>query len=217
VSWNTTGTSNGPHDLTATATDAAGNTGTSAPVTVNVNNPIVLDISIASSAGDAEERANGSVTVVSTDLDMMNDRGSNQRAVGLRFTNVNLPQGAVITNAYIQFQTNEISTGSSSLTIKAQANNNAPSFKAKPNNLTKRSQTNASQIWTPPDWTTVGAHGTGQQTNNINLVVQRIVRRAGWTPGNAIVFIITGSGKRTAESFDGGTFAPVLHIEYSTP
>jgi hypothetical protein len=28
--------------------------------------------------------------------------------------------------------------------------------------------------------------------------------------------IITGSGMRTAEAFDG-TFAPVLHIEYAMP
>jgi hypothetical protein len=36
--WNTSGTANGSHTLTAIARDAAGNTGTSAGVTVNVNN-----------------------------------------------------------------------------------------------------------------------------------------------------------------------------------
>ena len=36
--WSTTGTSNGPHTLTATARDAAGNKTTSAPVTVTVSN-----------------------------------------------------------------------------------------------------------------------------------------------------------------------------------
>jgi len=218
VQWNTVGTGNGTHNLTATATDAAGNTGDSAPVTVTVNNGTggTLDIPIATSAGDAEQQAGGSVTLTSTDLDMMIDGASTQQAVGLRFTNVQVPQGATITSAYIQFQTNDISTGSSSLTIRAQAVNNAPAFRAKPNNITKRAQTNASQIWTPPDWTTVGAHGTDQQTSNMNLVIQRVVRRGGWAPGNAIVIIITGSGKRTAEAFDGGKFAPVLHIEFST-
>ena len=39
VSWDTTTATNGPHKLTATATDASGNTGTSAPVEVTVQNP----------------------------------------------------------------------------------------------------------------------------------------------------------------------------------
>jgi chitodextrinase len=46
VSWNTTSTTNGPHTLTAVARDAAGNTTTSAPVQVTVNNtaaPITVD------------------------------------------------------------------------------------------------------------------------------------------------------------------------------
>ena len=38
-SWNTGGVTNGPHTLTAIATDAIGITKTSAPVSVNVNNP----------------------------------------------------------------------------------------------------------------------------------------------------------------------------------
>ncbi len=38
--WNSTTTSNGPHTITARATDAVGNTATSAAVTVNVNNAV---------------------------------------------------------------------------------------------------------------------------------------------------------------------------------
>ena len=39
--WNTTSASNGPHTLTAVATDETGNATTSAPVSVTVNNPAV--------------------------------------------------------------------------------------------------------------------------------------------------------------------------------
>src|SRR5206468_2227840 len=38
VSWDTTSTSNSSHTLTAVARDSAGNTATSAPVTVTVSN-----------------------------------------------------------------------------------------------------------------------------------------------------------------------------------
>jgi hypothetical protein len=40
LSWDTTKVANGSHQIGATATDAAGNVGTAAPVTVTVNNPM---------------------------------------------------------------------------------------------------------------------------------------------------------------------------------
>jgi hypothetical protein len=48
-------------------------------------------------------------------------------------------------------------------------------------------------------------------------VVQEIVNRQGWASGNALALILTGSGARVAEAFEGGAArAPVLHIEYET-
>src|SRR2546426_9194324 len=54
LAWNTTGVPNGSHTLTAVARDAAGNTATSAAVSVTVNNdltPPVLSSVTASSIG----------------------------------------------------------------------------------------------------------------------------------------------------------------------
>src|SRR5439155_20404992 len=54
--WNTTGVPNGSHTLSAVARDAAGNTTTSAAVTVTVNNdltPPVLSAVTASAIGPA--------------------------------------------------------------------------------------------------------------------------------------------------------------------
>jgi len=42
------------------------------------------------------------------------------------------------------------------------------------------------------------------------------VGRSGWVSGNSVVLIITGSGKRVAEAYDGApAAAPVLHVEYT--
>ena len=39
-----------------------------------------------------------------------------------------------------------------------------------------------------------------------------------WSTGNALVFVVTGSGRRVAESYDGDAAgAPLLHVEYSMP
>jgi hypothetical protein len=49
------------------------------------------------------------------------------------------------------------------------------------------------------------------------MIIQAIVDRPGWASGNALVILITGSGKRVAESFNGlPAGAPLLHVEYST-
>ena len=71
--------------------------------------------------------------------------------------------------------------------------------------------------WTPPDWTAVGEAGTAQRTPNLASVVQAVVGRAGWAQGNALALQLRGTGRRTAEAFEGGaSFAPLLHVEYTT-
>jgi hypothetical protein len=45
--------------------------------------------------------------------------------------------------------------------------------------------------------------------------MQEIVNRSGWASGNALVVLITGSGRRVAESYNGDRAgAALLHVEY---
>jgi hypothetical protein len=53
-----------------------------------------------------------------------------------------------------------------------------------------------------------------QRTPNLAAVVQEIVNRPGWASGNAMAVVLTGTGRRTAEAWDG-TYAPTLRIEYT--
>ena len=47
-------------------------------------------------------------------------------------------------------------------------------------------------------------------------MLQEIVNRPGWTSGNALVLIVTGSGTRTAVAYDkDSSEAPLLYVEYS--
>ena len=71
--------------------------------------------------------------------------------------------------------------------------------------------------WSPVPWTTVGEAGADQRTPDLSSVIQEIVDRPGWSSGNSLVVIITGTGKRVAESYNGDqNGAPLLHVEYST-
>jgi hypothetical protein len=175
-----------------------------------------VDVRVAAGSDDAEERASGSMYLNSSDLELTYDGGSNQ-TVGIRFNGMSIPQGATITNAYIQFQVDETPSDSTSLTIQGEAIDNAPTFINTSGNILSRERTSASVPWSPPPWPVIGEAGPGQRTPNISLVVQEIVNRAGWSIGNSLVIIITGTGERVAESYNGDqSGAPLLHVEYST-
>ena len=74
-------------------------------------------------------------------------------------------------------------------------------------------------LWQPVAWNTVGEIAAAQQTPNLAAVVQEIVSRPGWVSGNALAFLIDGTGHRTAESFDksGGTRAALTVTFRTTP
>jgi hypothetical protein len=82
--------------------------------------------------------------------------------------------------------------------------------------ITSRLRTGANVAWAPVPWTTIGEAGPDQRTSDLAPVIQEIVNRAGWMSGNALALIISGSGRRVAEPYDGlPAAAPLLHVEYS--
>jgi hypothetical protein len=97
--------------------------------------------------------------------------------------------------------------------VTAEAADNAGPIASTAFGLSSRSRTTASVAWAPPRWLVVGAAGIGERTPDLAPVVQEVVNRPGWAPGNALLVLVTGSGRRTAESFEGGA-PPVLVLEY---
>jgi hypothetical protein len=133
----------------------------------------------------------------------------------MRFTGVTIPKGASIVNAWVQFRVDETGSSATSVSIQGQAVDNAATFTTSASNVTSRPRTVASVNWAPGAWTAVGDAGAAQRTPNLASVIQEIVGRSGWVSGNSLVLIITGTGTRTAESFEGSqTAAPLLHVEY---
>ncbi len=171
---------------------------------------------IAASSDDAEQRVGGATDLTSSDLELTTD-GTTQQVIGLRFTALAIPAGATITNAYVQFQVDEVSTGASALTIRAENTANAPTYTTATGNVTNRATTATSVAWSPPDWPTANVATAAQRTPNLTALVQAVVSQPGWAPGNALALQISGTGRRTAEAFNGvPTAAPLLHVEYTT-
>jgi hypothetical protein len=134
----------------------------------------------------------------------------------MKFNGINIPRGAQIVSAYIQFRTDEVTTDACSLTFAGQAADNAPAFVATTRNVSTRPRTAATIGWTPDPWALAGEIGPAQRTPNLSPIVQEIVNRQGWASGNSLAIIVTGTGRRTARSYDGSIpTAPLLHIEYA--
>jgi len=211
----------GPDSFTYHARDGSldSNVATVAIMVTAVLPPQSLNIRVRTGSDDAEEFASGNMTLTSGDLEFVYDDGTrSDQTVGMRFAGIAIPRGATITNAYIQFKVDEIDSESTFLTIQGENVDQAATFTDLTNGISSRPRTAAAISWSPNPWTIVGAAGIDQQTPNIASVIQEIVNRVGWGSGNSLVIIITGTGRRTAESRDGDyAGAPLLHVEYRLP
>ena len=75
------------------------------PVNSGGGGLITLEVRVAAGSDDAEEKASGSVSLTSTDLELVFDKSD--QTVGMRFNAVTIPPEASIMGAYVQFQVDE--------------------------------------------------------------------------------------------------------------
>jgi beta-glucanase (GH16 family) len=176
----------------------------------------VFDVRVNKGADDVEEYSTGYMSLDSSDLELVYD--VNIQKVGIRFVNVNIPKGALITKAYLQFKVDETSSATTPLTIIGEASPNAAAFTTALGNISSRLKTIKVVGWSPPAWPTLKAAGTDQRTPNVAPIIQEIVNQSGWASGNSLVMIIigNGSGKRVGEAYEvDPAGAPLLHVEYT--
>jgi len=176
---------------------------------------ITLTSSIASSSDDAEESENGTeVDIGSSDLELVYD-GNNQ-TVGIRFVNVTVPTDANIQSAYIQFTADGDYNETTNLLIKGENVDSSVTFEENANNISSRQQTSSQVNWDDiVPWNDLEA-GESQRTPDLTSIVSEIITNNNWQQGNPITFIITGTGKRKAFSYDGNaSFASELVIIYT--
>ena len=183
---------------------------TDSPVTL-----VTTDARVSSSNSDAEETlSSGDVQLGSGDLDMAT--AGTPQVAGMRFA-LDVPQGATVTGAYVQFTAKEASSGGASLSIQAQASNDASAFSSASGDLTARPRTSAAVTWSPGAWA-LNASGQAQRTPDLSGLVQAVVNRSGWQAGNHLALLVDGSGKRSAWSYDGrAPDAPLLVVTYEAP
>ncbi|MEM7371945.1 MAG: DUF6443 domain-containing protein [Bacteroidota bacterium] len=175
-----------------------------------------LEVQINHPDNDAEENLlNGQTDLHSSDLELVYDKVTPQ-IVGMRFEGINIPAGAIIEQAYIQFTAEKGHGTNVSLVFRGEDIDDASGFTDfLPNNISSRTKTTNLVNWNPPVWIEEEA-GPAQQTPDLSQVIQEIIDRPGWTNGNAIAILVEGGTKRReAYAYDGSAVkAPKLIIDY---
>jgi len=165
---------------------------------------------------DAEERiSNNSYQSFSDDLELTNDAG-NHSIVGIMFRGLDIPAGAVITNAQVQFSAKETQTGAVPLLISTEVGATPIDFSgsAKPLSRTRSSDT----AWNPDDWLAADDRLPAQLTSDFSASIQETVDNASYTQNDPIVVFISTTAfetnKRNAWSFNGSGTAPEITVTY---
>ncbi|MDH3475616.1 MAG: M12 family metallo-peptidase [Rhodospirillales bacterium] len=191
-----------------------------APIVALFRDPVASNrtsVTIAIGPDDAEERASdGSVSLGDADLDLAYDAGEGgDQLVGLRFAGVSIPQGAQIVGAFLDLQADAIGSAITGVDIEAEASADAPAFAGAVFDLSGRPTTLGAVSWSIPAWTVVGER---HESPDLAAVVQELVDDPGWRSGNAMVFLLSGTGRRVAASYDGDAAgAATLRIEWTAP
>lgn len=182
---------------------------------------IDITASLLTDNDDAEEyKSDGSVDLTSSDLELSVEEwpwplSNENQWIGLRFAGLEIPQGASILSAYVQFTSDEDQSGNTGLVIHGEASDNAAAFGSGDYNLSNRSRTSNTVSWTVPSWS-ADANGTNERTPDIKNIVNEITSRSGWAMGNALVILIEGSGTKSAYSRDTDVNKSAkLHITYT--
>ncbi len=167
--------------------------------------------------GGGTEFPAGTMFLDSGDLELNYDssNGGFHQLVGVRFVPI-LPTGVTaedVTSAVIQFTADAGSRAPLTVQIAAQDAPNPGTFTTTANDISSRPLT-SSVSWTVEGW----GSDFDPTVQGATPDLSGLLTEAGWTSGNAVVFVIEGDdsdNQRSAASFDGDEAeAPVLVITY---
>ncbi len=186
--------------------------GESNGILFNVSISYTLIVQISAEEDDVEEGAiNGAMALESSDLELgdydtwtQDDIDQGVQTVGLKFNSIDIPVGATILSANIQFTCDATGDDEAQMTIYGENIGNALAFTETAYDLKNRSKTTEKVVWEIPAWLNTGDQGVAQRTPDLISVVQEIVNRGDWALGNNMVFILVPSGTTVDETSSSG-------------
>ncbi|MEM9742013.1 MAG: putative Ig domain-containing protein [Pseudomonadota bacterium] len=197
----------GSYDVTVTAVDDDGNSVDDLFVIDVLDSapPLTVSYTISSSAGDWEEFGGAG----SGDLEL--GQNGAQQFVGLRFTGVEIPDGATVTNAFIRFSAQESNSANAEFNVSIENSETAAPY------TTANDPGSASRdyidefVWNPEPWT----EGQEYDTPNLADLINNVIGTDGVSNGSLGFFFDGVEGSRVADTFNTpGGDEPELFIEY---
>lgn len=173
-----------------------------------------VEVRITQSSDDAEEEGSGAVGLAEATLDL----GGVNRRVGLRFPGVNIPRNSAIVTAYIEFTAAGADSAPTAFIFEGDYAENPATFSSAAGNISGRDVYSTTVTWNVDyAWQNVDQL---HQSADLKSIVQKMVNRPGWNPGNAMAFIIRSAAnadlfRRAKASNAGGNKGPRLYIEYT--
>jgi hypothetical protein len=211
----------GTDELTYRVTDIAGSSEAKMVVSaIYEDSPVLVTYQfIAISTDDAEENiATKQINLTGRTLEMAYDaQGNAKQLVGLRYQNVKIPEGSIIREVYLIFNSGKVDASVANLTIQGEASLNPKTYSTT-DIISIRPTTKAKVAWKPEPWNEVDEQAYFRLSANLAPIVNELIGM-GWKSGNSMAFMISGEGNRSARSFNGGGQwnSPVLYIIYSDP
>lgn len=162
---------------------------------------------------DAEQRlSDGNMTLGDGVLELGGRNGSTPQITGIRFENINLPNDAQISDAYIEFYAYGSNAAGSQIKIFAESND-AAVYTNNSNNIGSRQYTDFFAEWNPTNWSA----NTKIRTPNLQNVIDK-ARLSGWKQGSSLAFKFESEsdfgGARVYSRNGSETYQPRLVIEY---
>jgi len=188
----------------------------------------IVDVQVSSGYDDAEEYTSGNcggnpygnIHRNSPDLDLGLETISGwtcYEIVGIRFRDVQVPQGRTITSAELTFTAYGSSAAAvpgAVLTIHGEDHDDPGYYSTSRYAISGRDYLDTTVDWEVPQWSSGSEYSV-----DITTIVQELVDRDGWEEGNNMAFMVTSDdgsdARRTAYTYDASSSRAVkLHIEY---
>nr|WP_100643405.1 PilC/PilY family type IV pilus protein [Alteromonas facilis] len=183
----------------------------------DIDEAVQPEIITSTNAGENDAyEVNGSVTLGNNQLVLT--QGTNTVTTGLRYTQLNIPRGATITNAFLRLTSAQLNSAASTITIRGEKSGNATEFTTTNNDISSRPVTSDAVVWSTDN----EFPASGEIVNSPSLVnvIQEVVDQSSWCGGSALNLIIEGtssdaSSARKALAIEEGTGrSPQLVVVY---
>ena len=128
---------------------------------------------------------------------------SQGNSVSLAFSGLEVPSGANLRSAHVQFTSSAVEDSPLVLSIRASTDGGEQSDVV---------------TWSPAAWDAAGEQTPHQQTPDLSGILRELVASPQWDSGGTVRLVLTteGTGQRSAASFESDpAAAPALRLEFS--